>query len=275
MYFEVNASQNEMTQHITEDFPLAIYQRTLNQQQQDTIIPHWHKEFQFIWVIEGTLNYSIEAHTVPLSSSSGILINSSKLHSAKPLSKKVDYLCIDFSPLFINELFYQKIVTHIQQQTNFIFTSVQLNTRQAAILKEIISSPNNLNYFSIYELLLGILSQVKTDKRFFEKRPLPIYELLDFVHANYQKQLSVDDIAQSIPINKNKCTALFNQYTQLSPINYVIDFRLNKAKELLQTTDYSISEICYSVGFNNISYFITKFKQKYHCTPLKFRKQFN
>ncbi|EOT27900.1 helix-turn-helix transcriptional regulator [Enterococcus saccharolyticus] len=272
MYFEITDSQKEVTKHVTDNLPLAIYHRILNKQQQDRLMPHWHQEFQFVWILEGTLSYSIETSTITLSASSGILINSSKLHSAKPISDNVEYICIDFSPFFINTSFYQNVISAIQQDPMFHFIPIQLTTQQESIVRETVFS--KINYLTLYELLLSMLSQVQTEAGTFKKSQSDIYHLLDFVHTHYQQPLSVDDIAQSIPINKNKCTTLFKQYTKLSPINYLIDFRLNKAKELLQTTNHSISEICYFVGFNNISYFITKFKQKYNCTPLKFRKHF-
>jgi AraC-like DNA-binding protein len=57
-------------------------------------------------------------------------------------------------------------------------------------------------------------------------------------------------------------------------MNYTIDYRLLKAKERLLETEETISEICFAVGFNNLSYFIARFKKKYGCSPKQFRKRF-
>ncbi len=273
MYFEVDEIKKEVTDHLTEGLPVAIYQRSLKKAQQDQLMPHWHEEFQFVWVISGALDYTIETQHVCLQQARGLLINSAKLHSAQPASATAAYLCINFSPFFINELFYQKTLAELRNNPNFIFAPIILHPQQEKILQELLRS-SEINFLKLYELLLGLFTQINTEQLAFTKNEPVIYELLDYVHTNYQQPLTVDTIAQSIPLNKNKCTHLFKQYTTLSPINYLIDFRLNKAKELLQTTDLSVSEICYAVGFNNLSYFITTFKKKYRCTPLKFRQQF-
>lgn len=273
MYFEINETNKEITSHITEELPLAIYHRQLNKKQKDRIMPHWHQEFQFVWVLKGILNYSIETEKIQLNSSSGILINSSKLHSAEPQTETVEYLCIDFSPFFVNRQFYEKVIAAIENNVHFTFVSLTLSSHQEKILQTLVFTKENINFLTVYELLLGILSQIDIQTLHAERTPLAIYQLLEYVHTHYQEPLSVDDLAQVIPINKNKCTHLFNEYTHLSPINYLIDYRLNQSKKLLQTTDLTISEIAYAVGFNHLSYFITKFKKKYNYTPLQFRKQ--
>ncbi|MGX7198066.1 helix-turn-helix domain-containing protein [Enterococcus olivae] len=272
MFFRTNQTKKETTAHVTDGLPVAIYHRTLKKQQKDRIMPHWHPEFQFVWLLDGVLNYTVETEKIKLEPSSGLLINSSKLHSALPETETAAFICIDFSPNFINESFYQKEIAKIQNHPDFTCIPIQLNKSQQRLLKEF-SVETERSFLPLYELLLGLLSQVTMEKITTTTYSSAIYPLLDYVHTNFQKPLKVSDIAQVISINKNKCTTLFKAYTGLSPIDYLIDYRLNESKNLLQQTELSISEICYSVGFNHLSYFITAFKKKYQCTPLQFRKQ--
>lgn len=58
----------------------------------------------------------------------------------------------------------------------------------------------------------------------------------------------------------------------MSPIDYVIHFRLKQAAHLLDTTENSISSIAQNTGFNNVGYFCRKFKDVYKLTPSQYRK---
>lgn len=131
------------------------------------------------------------------------------------------------------------------------------------------------DFLQIYSFLLQILDFAKNYALHDLNSVDPvIYELLDFVHEHYQENITLTQIAQSGPINKNKCTELFKKFTQMSPINYLINYRLVQAKELLLTTELRVADICYQVGFNNLSYFSAKFKQKFTLPPKKFRSKY-
>ena len=62
------------------------------------------------------------------------------------------------------------------------------------------------------------------------------------------------------------------KYVHMSPIDYVIHFRLKQAAHLLDTTENSISSIAQNTGFNNVGYFCRKFKDVYKLTPSQYRK---
>jgi AraC-like DNA-binding protein len=275
MYFEVNEAEQEQTEHRIGDFPLAIYHRILDRTRNDELMWHWHEEFQLTFVLSGTLELSVGKETYQIHEKSGIIINSRRLHHAVPLTETAEYVCIDFSSHFLNEQLYQSTIKPLQDNQNFICRLLTLAPHQQAILQEIAETPQAYNFLKIYELILSCLNEIGNSPASSEKKEdQDIYQLLNFVHQNFQQDITVAAIAQVIPINKNKCTSLFKAYTNQSPMNYTIDYRLLKAKERLLETEETISEICFAVGFNNLSYFIARFKKKYGCSPKQFRKRF-
>lgn len=275
MYFEVNEAEQEQTEHRIGDFPLAIYHRILDRTRNDELMWHWHEEFQLTFVLSGTLELSVGKETYQIHEKSGIIINSRRLHHAIPLTETAEYICIDFSSHFLNEQLYQSTIKPLQDNQNFICRLLTLAPHQQASLQEIAETPQAYNFLKIYELILSCLNEIGNSPASSEKKEdQDIYQLLNFVHQNFQQDITVAAIAQVIPINKNKCTHLFKAYTNQSPMNYTIDYRLLKAKERLLETEETISEICFAVGFNNLSYFIARFKKKYGCSPKQFRKRF-
>ena len=75
-----------------------------------------------------------------------------------------------------------------------------------------------------------------------------------------------------VNMSETGLSRLFRSITGLSCIDYVIEYRLTKARGLLRTTDKPIIEIAFDTGFNNISYFNRTFKKHFHQTPTEFRK---
>ncbi|WP_438857236.1 AraC family transcriptional regulator [Enterococcus sp. AZ007] len=278
MYFEINEFEQEQTEHQSGDFPIGIYHRTLRKSRNDELVWHWHEEFQLTLVLTGSLKLSVEKSDYSVDEGKGILINSRRLHHAVPLTDAAEYICIDFSPRFINEALYQSSIKEIESNSSFECALLTLTASQQAILSEIVEAnrSGSYNFLKIYELILSCLNDIeKYPASQAKKEDHSIYRLLDYVHQNYHRNITVAEIAQVIPINKNKCTHLFKEYTNQSPMNYTIDYRLLKAKELLLNTDSSVSEICFAVGFNNLSYFIAKFNKRFHSSPTNYRKKFH
>ena len=97
---------------------------------------------------------------------------------------------------------------------------------------------------------------------------------LIFIHQNYNKDLSLDDIAERCGYTRQYINRLFFENLRISPYRYLIDYRLKKAKELLSNKDLSIEAVSRLVGFNDFSYFCSVFKKHEKTSPLKFRSLF-
>ena len=64
----------------------------------------------------------------------------------------------------------------------------------------------------------------------------------------------------------------FKKYMGITCIDYINDYRLNIATNLLETTDIQVMEIANKVGISNVSYFNRIFKKKFNLTPKEYRK---
>lgn len=68
--------------------------------------------------------------------------------------------------------------------------------------------------------------------------------------------------------------SLFQErFFKCTPLNYVIDYRIQKSLYLLQQGDSNITEVAYQVGFNSTSYFIDKFRNSMNMTPFAYKKE--
>lgn len=98
-----------------------------------------------------------------------------------------------------------------------------------------------------------------------------IDEAVKFINENFERKLTVDEIARQVHLSSSQFSRKFKQKTGVSPYEYMQSIRLARAKELLKNTPLSISEIAYRTGFQSDSNFISFFKMRENISPLKFR----
>ena len=92
------------------------------------------------------------------------------------------------------------------------------------------------------------------------------------LRKNYQKELCLTDLLAEAHMSKSYFLRLFRRYMGTTPYNYLINFRITQAKELLVLTDHSISAIAREVGFGDASNFSTRFANATGQSPLQYRK---
>lgn len=96
--------------------------------------------------------------------------------------------------------------------------------------------------------------------------------MMQFIHAHYHERITLADISSSVYISKNSALDIFRESIRLSPIAYLINYRLNRAAELLSSTDMTVAAVSDKVGFEDPAYFCRKFKQLYKLSPARYRK---
>lgn len=84
--------------------------------------------------------------------------------------------------------------------------------------------------------------------------------------------LSVEEVAKKLYINRNTFQKKFKFYFGVPPAEYRCNKRMERAKGLLETTDMSVKEIAYSLGFYDVSYFYRAFTERVGQTPKKYRE---
>jgi AraC-like DNA-binding protein len=93
------------------------------------------------------------------------------------------------------------------------------------------------------------------------------------VEAHLYSSISIVELARltgrSLSTFKRDFETQFND----TPANFIKEKKLEKALELIQSTELSVSEICYEVGFQDTSHFTKTFKQKYNQSPSEYRKK--
>ena len=112
----------------------------------------------------------------------------------------------------------------------------------------------------------------KPNIKLMKKKQERIQLLVDFVKNHFTEELTIKDIAEAAHISVSECTRCFKEYTDYSPYEYLIQYRISEAAALLLQSNQTVDNIAIKTGFSDTSSFIRAFKKRMGLTPLKYRK---
>lgn len=280
----------ELTKHGDSSFPLAIYTTVLSKNKLGYIQRHWHDEIQFVYVTSGRVKFEVEQYVYYVNEGDGIFINQGYLHSATTHgSDDSCYICIDVD----KSLYSTKSDTIISNEYLRPFLEIS-RIKAISLSKEVAWQNEILNIFlelsDIYEkkeFAHEILMQAKIMKilylmisksnefinqdLFLHNDDYRIKEVVQYIQSNYASKISLDDLASRVNLCKSEFCRYFKKMTNQTPFDYLISYRISESAHLLRNSDLSILEISNMVGFNSVSYFVKKFKEKTNCTPKYYR----
>lgn len=105
------------------------------------------------------------------------------------------------------------------------------------------------------------------------KNSLYFEQCLTYISDHYANEITVQDIANYVNIDRTYLFKLFKRNLGISPQEYLLSYRIDKACDLLRTTEYSITDIAYRVGFRDYSDFSRQFKIRQKMSPTQYRQK--
>ena len=128
----------------------------------------------------------------------------------------------------------------------------------------------------VRQLLMGLFTQV--DEYLASKsssRNTKVVESIKLIiKARYREQINVEDISRTVYLSQGYANALFKKETGKSIFDFLLQYRLEKAKSLLMDSDSKVSVVSESVGYDNKSYFSLMFKKYVGISPSDFKTRF-
>lgn len=276
-------SYNELKQHGSEDFPIQLYMIDSMHPKYE-MAHHWHTQLEIIRVISGKLNVSLNGKEYTAECGDIIIVNSEVIHGAIP--ENCVYECIVFS-LDVLETSVNKcknflfgISSHVIELTEYHKYNDSIFFKAAKDFFESMKEESDGSKFkalgALYTLL-GIIS----DKKYYKissgkevsKSITKLKDVLYFIRNCYDTPITLEDMAEKAGMSPKYFCRFFKELTDKTPVEYLNTYRIERAARKLGGTDLPVTEIAFSCGFNDLSYFIKTFKHYKGETPREFRKR--
>lgn len=123
----------------------------------------------------------------------------------------------------------------------------------------------------------NVISVVEEYDTYLQQNITSSYNAIELVKqyivTHYGSELSLDILASHVYLTPRYLSYIFIQETGYGINKYIKTFRMQKAKELLESTNMKITSICEQIGYNNVSYFCQSFREFYGKSPEKYRKK--
>lgn len=283
----LNRVSMELQPHGSTEFPCAGYSSSHTDRPEDAIPWHWHEEMELVYIARGRMDVKTPGKPLTLGQGELAAINSNTLHFASAAPECVLHSLV-FSPAFITGGGQSAIARkYIQPLISSAFSGYKLSgedARQAAgwfnAAFEALAQDSPGFEFIVRESLSHIclllyerLAPKPSDSAGAAGRDgLRMRKMLDYIHGSYGGSVSVSDIAAAASISKRECIRCFHKSLGVSPIQYLIKYRVMQgAKMLLEEPSSSISETAAYCGFDSPSNFSKMFKRFYGRTPREYR----
>jgi AraC-like DNA-binding protein len=157
--------------------------------------------------------------------------------------------------------------TQAEQLTALLDNAILANERQ----KHASHVTRALFSYCVY-LLENLQNALSPNATTLSDIPPLVLKIIDFLHVHYAETLTLQSISNVFFVSKATLLYNFKKYTNCSPIDFLLNIRLTKAKEWLSKSELSVNEIAERCGFSSANYFGLIFKQKEGISPLRYRK---
>lgn len=235
---------------------------------------HSHDFIELFYIVQGEGSFIVSNEEYQVERNDLIIINPKVNHTEKSSNdKSMEYITLGFEGVSFNKKNSdnrESIIIYKDDRMEILFLI-------RFLLNELKKDDQQVFYISqnILEMIIIKMDQyqnIQAQSSVNKETNSSIYEIKQYIDLNYSDPISLNDLAQISHLNKYYLSHLFKEETGISPIQYLNETRIKNAKILLESTNYSISEVSRFTGFSSQSFFSQRFKEMTTLSPSQYRK---
>ncbi len=251
----------------------------------------WHEQIEFLYFRKGGATIYCGNKSFRAVAGDVVIINPYEAHIISYYKEEAVYDCIMidsalykvpdisqeanryFELLNDNHVFFETVISDDRELTNHIEaicweTENQEPMHELAVRSHVFNMMINLFRYHVYSGS-AFRQLVENVERYDRIKPA-----LQIMKNQLGEHLTLDKLANACHLSASHFCRLFRQITGQSPVQYLLEIRLQEATTLLKRTNKSITEIAYKVGFDNVGYFSRKFKEIYGISPSQAKTEY-
>lgn len=288
-----NTSLKENRTHGTVQYPVALYE--WNGENEWHVVPHWHEEMEWIYFQKGDFPVWINTKEYQVHAPAFMCIHPEELH-ALILEKDgiesavvfpVDILCFErydaaeakvLGPLAEGKLRMPVLC----QSGDAAFEELSACYKEIEQMLRQMKEQKNMFYLNIKAKMLELIAvaykydlftrQVREDRE--ESGTVEnLKKVLQYIGEHYGSPIRLSELAELVNMNEQYFCRYFKKNIGKTITEYINVIRVEKAATALAETEDKVIDIAAACGFDNIGYFIRRFKKEKGMTPSEYRKK--
>lgn len=252
---------------------------------------HWHEHIEIILVLEGWLDIEIENEPFRFSAGEIAVINPRCLHVCPNFERTTKLYCLMadmdiFRSRYVDTSDERYINPLVEGKVSFR-TKIEDDESLRELIRKcymIFSKEEKAYQLQVKSCLFALIYKLFRDyeyenindprKRFVPVARERVNAILSYVDDHYAEKIRLEDLVDVVHINKFYICKIFQQCTGKTLLNYINIVRVQKAVEKLITSNDPVTDIAFSVGFQDINYFSRIFKRVMGVSPTEIRKRY-
>lgn len=279
---------NEFRQRGRFDFPIEFHH--VDRHHPRFYMPyHWHMEYEIDLVVRGSVTLTLNESQVHAEAGDIIFIRDGVVHGGHPETTDTIYDCIvfDMKKMLAGSHTFQDRIEDVLKHVTLINKYLPASTPDIPRLIQHLFRSMKEEHTGYELVVTGLLYTffgfIFQQGLYHEAASLPLREhrrkritqlkqTFQLIDSQYQQPLTLTDLAQAANLSPNYFCRFFQKITHHSPIDYLNRYRIEMACLKLTHTNDSITEIAFSCGFNDVSYFIQLFRRYKETSPRKYKQ---
>lgn len=278
----------EQIPHKSTEFPVTYFHDELVELPNWSGPIHWHPDFEIATAASGVLDYQVGQQHIMLEAGDSIFVNGNMLHRVRQLSgvSPDPIPIIIFSGVAIAPEYstiFQKYIQPIARCDSLPFIVFRHECASHSEMNRFIQDTYcrlseqtqcyemavQRNISRIFEYIFCNLDHFPKSEaaRIQIKSQIRLQKMLTYIYEHYTETVTLEDIANAAHISRSEAGRCFHTYMGCSPVDALIQYRLQTAHRLLREKTRNLQEISFACGFHSVNYFSRKFKETYGHTP--------
>jgi AraC-like DNA-binding protein len=266
-------------------FPLHIFNTDIQE-----FPPHWHERIEIVYVLGDELKFGQNNAVYALKKRDIFIVGTGEVHYFLMQPQKCDRIIVHFEPSMFEELstlisgikILNPLIPYDANSDSSAFSIHSYFEKQIlSIQQEILKKEAGFEFVlgaRLYDIASGIIRYVPNEKLCSaqKNKQLKKLEILEqvtkYIDENLREEISLAEVSKYINFSMFHFTRFFKDTTGMTFWQYLNNYKVSKAVNMLVNSSDSISEIAFNSGFNSIKTFNRVFKQIKGCSPSEFKK---
>ena len=245
---------------------------------------HYHSSVEMMKVLEGKINLQIGTNYYECNKGDIVFILPSMLHGVSSLTEDAMIQGVVFETSLVNipilqfdfsEMFHRnQRIQYIINEKDDIYEELCFNIVKLLEVYGTFNANARIQIVSRLLLCMGLLIQkFSLEISIHDKNYRKLLPILQYIDKHYTEKIQIAELSKIIHVCDDRMIRLFKEVTGETPVEYILNLRVEHALKLLMEDNLSIAEIAEKTGFGSATYMTRVFKQKLGITPGKYKQK--